>query len=61
MAEAKGNVVIAGDKVYAGIDEDDCSECTNALVIEFKDVADMRAATHTANDLITRRALRGRR
>jgi hypothetical protein len=30
------NVVIAGDKVFAGIDEDDCSEVSFAMVIQFQ-------------------------
>jgi hypothetical protein len=39
-----GNVVIAGDLVFAGIDEDDRSECPLAIVIEFKTKEDMRKA-----------------
>ena len=46
--EAKGNVVIAGDKVYAGVDNDDQSECTNAMVIEFKSAEDLRKAFNEA-------------
>ena len=40
----EGNVVIAGDKVYAGIGEDDRCEVCHAVVIEFKDEADFRRA-----------------
>jgi hypothetical protein len=43
----KGNVVIAGDTVYAGIDEDDRCEVHNALVIEFRDPANFRRAIRT--------------
>lgn len=42
MSEA--NIVIAGDKVYAGIDEYDRSECTNAIVIEFTSQEEMGEA-----------------
>ena len=42
--EAKGNLVIAGDKVYAGFDKGDQSEFTNAMVIEFKSAEDLRKA-----------------
>ena len=31
-----GNVVIAGEQVYAGIDEEDQGVCKNAIVIEFE-------------------------
>ncbi len=43
----EGNVVVAGDKVYAGIDEDDRCEVCHAVVIEFKDEADFRKAITT--------------
>ncbi|GEM_PF-4390729 len=44
MSNPKGNVVMAGDKVYAGIDEDDRSEVSNALVIEFKNPEEFHKA-----------------
>lgn len=40
----RGNVVIAGDKVYAGIDEDDQAEVSNAMVIEFETPEEFKAA-----------------
>ena len=32
----KPNVIIAGDAIYAGIDENDQAEIKNAVVIEFE-------------------------
>ncbi len=49
----KGNVVIAGDLVYAGIDEDDRCEVCNALVIEFEDPASLRRAIMTGQAAFT--------
>ncbi len=49
----KGNVVIAGDLVYAGIDEDDRSEVRNALVIEFENPAGFRRAIMTGQAVFT--------
>lgn len=43
-SRAIGNVVIMGDRVFAGIDRDDQSTCSNALVIEFESLSDLRAA-----------------
>ncbi|MCU7806295.1 MAG: hypothetical protein KZQ73_00250 [Candidatus Thiodiazotropha sp. (ex Semelilucina semeliformis)] len=40
----RGNVVITGDKVYAGIEEDDQSEVSNAIVIEFETQEEFNAA-----------------
>ena len=40
----EGNIVIAGEKIYAGIDEDDRSEVSLAMVIEFKSKDEMRKA-----------------
>ena len=46
--QSKGNVVLAGNKIYAGFDKDDQSECTNAMVIEFKSAEDLRKAFNEA-------------
>ncbi len=40
----KGNVVIAGDKVFAGIDEEDRSEINHSIVVEFPDAESMKNA-----------------
>lgn len=37
----KPNVVIAGDEIHAGIDEDDRSKVKNAIVIEFESAEQM--------------------
>lgn len=44
MSKKTGNVVIAGDKVFAGIDESDRSTCRHAMVIEFKTPEDLAKA-----------------
>lgn len=38
----KPNVVVAGDAIYAGIDEDEQTEIKNAIVIEFESAQQMR-------------------
>ena len=44
MSNAVGNVVIAGDRIYAGIDEGDVTKLTLSVVIEFKSAAEIRKA-----------------
>lgn len=40
----KANVVIAGDEIYAGVDEDDAMPTKLAWVVQFDNVDDMRRA-----------------
>lgn len=40
----KANVVVAGDKVYAGVDVDDQTSIPHAIVIQFKSKEDYAAA-----------------
>jgi hypothetical protein len=40
----KGNVVIAGETIFSGLDEDSVSKCKIAMTIEFDSKEDMRAA-----------------
>lgn len=37
----KQGVIIAGDKIYAGIDEEDATEIENCVVIHFEEKEDM--------------------
>ena len=40
----KPNVIIAGDAIYAGIDEEDITKIKNAVVIEFESKEQMGEA-----------------
>lgn len=44
LKPTQGNVVIAGDEVHAGIDEEDRCVVSNAIVVEFDSVKDMAKA-----------------
>jgi len=44
MSDFNGNVVVAGESIYAGIDETDISEIPLAIVIEFKDRSSLKKA-----------------
>ena len=39
----KQGIIIAGDKIHAGIDADDVAEIENCVVIQFEDKEDMKA------------------
>ncbi len=53
MNNKTGNVVIAGDKIYAGIDEDDGSEIPHSIVIEFENNEAMRKALRSGEARFT--------
>ena len=40
----KGRLVMMGDKIYSGIDEDDICEVPLAIVIEFEDMESLARA-----------------
>ena len=38
----KQGIIIAGDEIYAGLDEDDATEIKNCVVVYFKEKEDMK-------------------
>ncbi len=44
MSEVTGNLIIAGQDIFAGIDEEDVTKIPLAIVIEFKDKESLKKA-----------------